>query len=81
ARRIFECDTPAADGNFFAPLAYEIGSIGELTRENFGPILHVVRFDKHEIERVIDSIHATGYGLTLGLHTRLDARVDQVAAR
>ncbi len=52
-----------------------------LTQEHFGPILHVLRFDKNKLDQVLDAINATGYGLTCGLHTRLDARVAQVAAR
>jgi len=82
ARRIHENEMPAGlDGYFFAPIAYEIKSIAQLTQEHFGPILHVVRFDKLKLDDVIDQINATGYGLTCGLHTRLDARVDEVAAR
>ncbi|HPE00704.1 MAG TPA: bifunctional proline dehydrogenase/L-glutamate gamma-semialdehyde dehydrogenase PutA [Burkholderiaceae bacterium] len=79
ARRIHECETPALPGHFFGPIAYEIDSMAQLTRENFGPVLHVVRFDKHRLDAVIAEIHASGYGLTMGLHTRLDARVDAVA--
>jgi RHH-type proline utilization regulon transcriptional repressor/proline dehydrogenase/delta 1-pyrroline-5-carboxylate dehydrogenase len=82
ARRIHECELPAGlDGHFFAPIAYEIDSIVQLTAEHFGPILHVVRFDRHRFDALIDAINATGYGLTCGLHTRLDARVAHVAAR
>jgi len=82
ARRIHENELPdGLDGYFFAPIAYEIRSIAQLTQEHFGPILHVVRFDKMKLDEAIDQINATGYGLTCGLHTRLDARVEQVAAR
>jgi RHH-type proline utilization regulon transcriptional repressor/proline dehydrogenase/delta 1-pyrroline-5-carboxylate dehydrogenase len=81
-RRLFECELPAGlNGHYFAPIAYEIGSIGDLAAENFGPILHIVRYDKREIDAVIDAIEATGYGLTMGLHTRLDRRVEHVAKR
>jgi RHH-type proline utilization regulon transcriptional repressor/proline dehydrogenase/delta 1-pyrroline-5-carboxylate dehydrogenase len=82
ARRIHENQLPdGLDGHYFAPIAYEIDTIGQLTQEHFGPILHVVRFDKLKFDDVLDQINATGYGLTCGLHTRLDARVAQVAAR
>jgi RHH-type proline utilization regulon transcriptional repressor/proline dehydrogenase/delta 1-pyrroline-5-carboxylate dehydrogenase len=82
ARRIHECELPPGlEGHFFAPVAYEIESIAQLAQEHFGPILHVVRFDRQRFDAVIDAINATGYGLTCGLHTRLDARVAQVAAR
>jgi RHH-type proline utilization regulon transcriptional repressor/proline dehydrogenase/delta 1-pyrroline-5-carboxylate dehydrogenase len=83
-KRIHECALPeglAAQGHFFAPIAYEIPSLDVLTQEHFGPILHVARFDKNRLDAVLDSINATGYGLTCGLHTRLDARVAQVSSR
>jgi RHH-type proline utilization regulon transcriptional repressor/proline dehydrogenase/delta 1-pyrroline-5-carboxylate dehydrogenase len=82
ARPIFECPLPPAlRGHFFAPVAYEIDALSDLTQEHFGPILHVLRFNKEQLDAVIDAINATGYGLTCGLHTRLDARVAQVASR
>jgi RHH-type proline utilization regulon transcriptional repressor/proline dehydrogenase/delta 1-pyrroline-5-carboxylate dehydrogenase len=82
ARRIHECELPAdLDGHFFAPIAYEIDSIAQLAQEHFGPILHVARFDKLKLDAAFGEINATGYGLTCGLHTRLDARVEQFAAR
>ncbi|HEU4651230.1 MAG TPA: aldehyde dehydrogenase family protein, partial [Croceibacterium sp.] len=56
-----------------APAIVEIDSIADLTAENFGPVLHVARFAADQLERVIDDINATGYGLTLGLHSRIDA--------
>lgn len=58
-------------GSFFAPCAYEIGNISDLAGENFGPILHVVRYKAKELENVIEDINATGFGLTFGLHTRI----------
>ena len=58
-------------GHFVAPTIIELGSISELARENFGPVLHVVRFKAGELEQVVDAINATGYGLTLGLHSRI----------
>jgi RHH-type proline utilization regulon transcriptional repressor/proline dehydrogenase/delta 1-pyrroline-5-carboxylate dehydrogenase len=59
-------------GTFVAPDIVEIDSIADLTAENFGPVLHVARFAAGELERVIEAINATGYGLTLGLHSRID---------
>jgi RHH-type proline utilization regulon transcriptional repressor/proline dehydrogenase/delta 1-pyrroline-5-carboxylate dehydrogenase len=58
-------------GSFVAPTIIEIASIRDLTRENFGPVLHVARFAGGELDRVIEDINATGYGLTLGLHSRI----------
>jgi RHH-type proline utilization regulon transcriptional repressor/proline dehydrogenase/delta 1-pyrroline-5-carboxylate dehydrogenase len=62
--------TPAK-GHFLAPTIIEIGSIGDLARENFGPVLHIALFGAGEIEQVVDAINACGYGLTLGLHSRI----------
>ena len=61
-----------ADGTFFAPCAYEISSLGQLKREVFGPILHIIRYKADELDNVIKAINDTGYGLTLGVHTRID---------
>ncbi|NBB26192.1 bifunctional proline dehydrogenase/L-glutamate gamma-semialdehyde dehydrogenase PutA [Porphyrobacter sp. SLTP] len=62
--------TPAT-GHFVAPTIIEIAGIADLARENFGPILHVVRFKAGELPQVVDDINAVGYGLTLGLHSRI----------
>ncbi len=70
-----------AAGCFVAPTIIEIDSILDLRRENFGPILHVVRFKASELGRVIEDINATGYGLTLGLHSRIEATRRFVEAR
>ncbi len=63
-------ETPTS-GHFVAPTIIEIGSIADLARENFGPVLHVVRFAAGELGKVIADINATGFGLTLGLHSRI----------
>jgi RHH-type proline utilization regulon transcriptional repressor/proline dehydrogenase/delta 1-pyrroline-5-carboxylate dehydrogenase len=65
-------------GTFFAPLAVEIDSLKRLPREVFGPILHVIRYPARALEQVIEEINATGYGLTLGIHSRIDATVEQI---
>ncbi len=71
----------AAHGSFFAPRAYEIPSLDVLHREVFGPVLHVVRWKASQLDAVIDAINATGYGLTLGIHSRIDATAEQIASR
>ncbi|MQQ09938.1 bifunctional proline dehydrogenase/L-glutamate gamma-semialdehyde dehydrogenase PutA [Epibacterium sp. SM1979] len=68
-------------GTFVAPTLIEIAGIADLKEEIFGPVLHVARFKSHEIDAVIDAINATGYGLTFGLHTRIDDRVQHVCDR
>jgi RHH-type proline utilization regulon transcriptional repressor/proline dehydrogenase/delta 1-pyrroline-5-carboxylate dehydrogenase len=72
---------PNLDGHFLAPCAFEIDSIRNLDKENFGPILHVVRYPGRELDRVIDEINGTGYGLTLGVHSRIDRTQKHVASR
>ncbi|RBW58972.1 bifunctional proline dehydrogenase/L-glutamate gamma-semialdehyde dehydrogenase PutA [Ruegeria sp. A3M17] len=72
-------DTPIPpEGTFIAPTLIEIPGISALKREIFGPVLHVVRFKATEIDQVIADINATGYGLTFGLHTRIDDRVQHI---
>jgi RHH-type proline utilization regulon transcriptional repressor/proline dehydrogenase/delta 1-pyrroline-5-carboxylate dehydrogenase len=63
---------PAAEGHFVAPTMVEIASLADLDREHFGPILHVVRWKSGALDQVISAINATGYGLTLGLQSRID---------
>ena len=70
-----------AHGSFIAPAAYEIAGIDVLEREVFGPILHVVRYRADRLDQVLDSIANTGYGLTLGIHSRIDSTVEQVFRR
>jgi len=80
AKRICRLEQPkaAAHGCFVAPAFYEIKSLSELNRENFGPILHVVRFSGEKLGEVVDAINATGYGLTIGLQSRIDTVRDYV---
>jgi RHH-type proline utilization regulon transcriptional repressor/proline dehydrogenase/delta 1-pyrroline-5-carboxylate dehydrogenase len=68
-------------GYFFAPRAYEIQSLAQLPREVFGPVLHVIRYKAEELDKVIAQINATGYGLTFGIHTRIDHQMRDLCAR
>jgi RHH-type proline utilization regulon transcriptional repressor/proline dehydrogenase/delta 1-pyrroline-5-carboxylate dehydrogenase len=68
----------AAHGCFVAPAFYEIQSLSQLNRENFGAILHVIRFPGDKLDKVVEDINATGYGLTLGLQSRIDSVRDYV---
>ena len=70
-----------AHGTFFAPSAWELQSLSQLTRENFGPALHVIRWKASELDQVVDAINATGFGLTLGVHSRIDETVERIVAR
>jgi len=68
-------------GNYFAPCAFELKSIRQLTVEVFGPILHVIRYNATDLEQVITEINNTQYGLTLGIHSRIDENVDFIIQR
>jgi RHH-type proline utilization regulon transcriptional repressor/proline dehydrogenase/delta 1-pyrroline-5-carboxylate dehydrogenase len=70
-----------AHGTFFPPTVVEIDSMAVLEREVFGPILHVVRFGATALDAVVDAINASGYGLTLGLHSRIESQVQRVQRR
>ncbi|WP_300029017.1 bifunctional proline dehydrogenase/L-glutamate gamma-semialdehyde dehydrogenase PutA [uncultured Roseobacter sp.] len=79
-RVIKELDTPPG-GTFIAPTLIGVKGIGDLEREIFGPVLHLATFRSHELDQVIADINNTGYGLTFGLHTRIDDRVQHVSER
>ncbi len=79
ARTPLSDDLP--DGHWFAPSAYEIEDIDQLDGEVFGPILHVVRYRARDLDRIIDQINATGYGLTAGVHSRIDRSQRYIAHR
>ncbi len=71
--------TAPQDGSFVAPALIRVAGIGDLGREVFGPVLHVATYRAADLDRVIADVNATGYGLTFGLHSRIDDRVQQVA--
>jgi RHH-type proline utilization regulon transcriptional repressor/proline dehydrogenase/delta 1-pyrroline-5-carboxylate dehydrogenase len=83
ARELLDLPLPlaCAHGTYVAPAIYAIPSLTLLQREVFGPILHVVTYDGDRLGEVCEAINATGYGLTLGLHTRVQATADFVAER
>ena len=73
--------TPANDsGTFFAPTLIEIDNIDILKREVFGPVLHILRYKGKRLGETLDAVNATGFGLTMGLHSRIDARAERLAA-
>ena len=70
------------NGHFVAPVAFEISGIDELKKENFGPVLHVVRYAAQDLEKVVQAINATGFGLTMGVHSRNEEtarRIEELA--
>ena len=79
--RVIDLPPETASGTFFAPRAYELDSLKRLDREVFGPILHVVRFESDRLDQAIEAINTTGYGLTLGIHSRIDSTVRHIRER
>jgi RHH-type transcriptional regulator, proline utilization regulon repressor / proline dehydrogenase / delta 1-pyrroline-5-carboxylate dehydrogenase len=77
----YELGTAHEHGLFFAPTIIELPRAGALTREVFGPVLHVVRYDPAELEELVDEINGLGFGLTLGVHTRIDTTAKLIAQR
>ena len=71
----------APDGNYVAPHIFELSDADQLTEEVFGPILHVVRYRAEHLDRVLQSIDRSGYGLTLGIQSRIDDTIDAVVER
>jgi RHH-type proline utilization regulon transcriptional repressor/proline dehydrogenase/delta 1-pyrroline-5-carboxylate dehydrogenase len=82
-RRLFQVPLPdeVARGIYVSPAAYRLEALEELDREIFGPILHVCRFASQDLDDIVDRINASGYGLTLGIHSRVGERVDRICAR
>ncbi|MBI3896899.1 MAG: trifunctional transcriptional regulator/proline dehydrogenase/L-glutamate gamma-semialdehyde dehydrogenase [Gammaproteobacteria bacterium] len=77
---VYQLSLPAdgTHGTFVPPTLIEIDAITTLKREVFGPVLHVLRFERDRLVQVLNDINATGYGLTFGLHTRIDESIDLV---
>ncbi len=70
-----------SNGIFFAPHAFELDSLDRLKHEVFGPVLHVIRYSADSLGKVCDAINATAFGLTLGIHSRIEETADFVRAR
>ncbi|MDP1604220.1 MAG: bifunctional proline dehydrogenase/L-glutamate gamma-semialdehyde dehydrogenase PutA [Legionella sp.] len=80
---IYQCNLPAECevGYFMPPTAIAIDSITALGKEVFGPVLHVIRYKRKDIDTIIDEINSIGYGLTLGIHSRINQRVEYIRNR
>lgn len=68
-------------GTFVRPAAFEVHKLSEIKREIFGPVLHVVRYSAGKLDMLVNDINALGYGLTMGVHTRIDETMERVARR
>ncbi|WP_448565588.1 bifunctional proline dehydrogenase/L-glutamate gamma-semialdehyde dehydrogenase PutA [Thalassotalea ganghwensis] len=85
---LYTCKAPELDAsiaddqhNFFLPRLYEIRDLSVLTKEVFGPVVHVIRYKAKDLENVIDQVNGTGFGLTMGIHTRIEEKSQYLAAR
>ena len=81
AKPIKSLEEPNIKGHYFAPQAFEISGIDVLDQEIFGPFLHIVRFNAKELDAVINAINSTGYGLTTGIHSRIDDTIEYVVSK
>ena len=83
AKLIYKVDLPseARYGTFVAPQAYELPNLDLITGEVFGPILHVLRYRKQNLDKIIDDINALGYGLTFGIQSRIDETINHIQSR
>lgn len=68
-------------GSFIAPSVIEINDLSELNKEVFGPVLHILRYEREKLPQLIDAINASGYGLTLGIHSRIDETIQFIIER
>jgi len=81
AKSSFSLEVPNADaGTFVPPTVLEIRSLSELTKEVFGPVMHVIRYKRSELPKVIEQINGSGFGLTLGVHSRIDETIDYITS-
>lgn len=81
AELIYQCPHPAIKGHFMPPTAFAIKDIYVLKREVFGPILHVIAFKEEDLDKILTEINSTGYGLTLGIHSRVNETVQYIRER
>ncbi len=83
AKLIYQVKLPSetTHGTYVAPRAYALDSLDRLKREVFGPVLHVINYSSNKMDKVIESINKTGYGLTLGIHSRIDETVRYIQER
>ena len=83
-RLLFQVPIPeklAGQGTYVAPAAFRLDSLDQLETEIFGPVLHVVTYAAADLDALVDAINSTGYGLTLGIHSRVETRIERVCRR
>ena len=80
-RMLHEMELPQGDGHFLAPCVIRVSGIEEVREEIFGPVLHVATFRPRQLPDIVAAINASGYGLTFGLHTRIDERIEDLVSK
>jgi RHH-type proline utilization regulon transcriptional repressor/proline dehydrogenase/delta 1-pyrroline-5-carboxylate dehydrogenase len=79
--RLLKQITAPTEGTFVGPAVIKVKGILDLAKEIFGPVMHVATFKANELDSIVDDINSSGYGLTFGMHTRIDSRIEQVTSR
>ncbi|MGK0397876.1 MAG: RHH-type proline utilization regulon transcriptional repressor/proline dehydrogenase [Gammaproteobacteria bacterium] len=79
--RLLKQVTAPTEGTFVGPAAIKVKGMFDMAKEIFGPVLHVATFKANELDSIVDDINSSGYGLTFGMHTRIDSRIEQVTSR
>ncbi|MFT7496021.1 MAG: RHH-type proline utilization regulon transcriptional repressor/proline dehydrogenase, partial [Urechidicola sp.] len=79
--RLLKQITAPTKGTFVGPAVIKVNGILDMTKEIFGPVMHVATFKANQLDSIVDDINTSGYGLTFGMHTRIDSRIEQVTAR
>ena len=81
-RVIAEAERPDNnDATFVAPIAFDVPSVADVTQEIFGPVLHIVRYDANSLPDIVQAVNASGFGLTMGIHTRIDETMHNIVDR
>ncbi|MFT5224382.1 MAG: RHH-type proline utilization regulon transcriptional repressor/proline dehydrogenase [Polaribacter sp.] len=79
--RLLKQITAPTEGKFVGPAVIKVKGILDMAKEIFGPVMHVATFKANELDTIVDDINTSGYGLTFGMHTRIDSRIEQVTSR
>jgi|TARA_B110000971_G_scaffold112419_1_gene115238 RHH-type proline utilization regulon transcriptional repressor/proline dehydrogenase/delta 1-pyrroline-5-carboxylate dehydrogenase len=79
--RLLKQITAPTEGTFVGPAVIKVKGILDMEKEIFGPVMHVATFKANELDSIVDDINRSGYGLTFGMHTRIDSRIEQVTSR
>ncbi|MCK5355567.1 MAG: aldehyde dehydrogenase family protein, partial [Methyloprofundus sp.] len=74
-------DENLQNGSFFPPTLIELTALSQLKQEIFGPVLHVIRYRSTDVDQVIEAVNNTGYGLTLGIHSRIESKIHYIRER